>query len=141
MIYEDGQRFVAEFPTGEASVRRMMWSNMPVCHPALMIRADVFRAIGLYSAEYDAAEDYDMIRRAAAHGFAIDNVQHVLLQKYETRNSVSWKRRREQLASRLKIQWHYRQLRDPGCLAGLLKTLLLRTMPDTLIRRLKAAIG
>jgi glycosyltransferase involved in cell wall biosynthesis len=141
MIYEDGGRYVAEFPSGADNVRRAMFSNMPVCHPALMIRPEVFRRIGRYSKEFEAAEDYDMILRAAAAGFGIDNVQAVLLEKYETRDSVSWKKRKAQLASRLALQWRYRDLSDSACVKGLLKTGLLRAAPDKAVRQIKALLG
>ncbi len=81
---------------------------MPVSHPALMIRSAVFHDIGHYSKRHEAAEDYDLIRRAADAGFSIDNVQEVLLRKIETRNSISWKKRDAQLMSRLAIQWEHR---------------------------------
>ncbi|MFN0190400.1 MAG: glycosyltransferase [Aestuariivirga sp.] len=141
MIYEDGGRYVVEFPSGAEKIRRAMFSNMPVCHPALMIRPDVFRRIGRYSNEFEAAEDYDMVLRAAVAGFGIDNVQAVLLEKYETRNSVSWKKRKAQLASRLALQWRYRDLSEPTCIKGLVKTGLLRATPDRAVRQIKTLLG
>lgn len=104
-----------------------------------MIRSEVFRRIGLYTKRFEAAEDYDMIRRAADAGFGIDNVQEILLQKIETRDSISWKKRSAQLKSRLAIQWQYRDLTNMHCIAGLLRTSLIRIMPATIIRQIKHA--
>ena len=109
-----------EYPAGLAANLQTTWSKMPISHPALMIRSDVFQRIGLYSKRFEAAEDYDMIRRAADAGFGIDNVQEILLQKIETRDSISWKKRSAQLKSRLAIQWQYRDLTNMHCIAGAL---------------------
>ena len=138
---ETGGQFIVKYPAGNAKCIRAMWSNMPVSHPALMIRSAVFREIGLYSKRYEAAEDYDLIRRASAAGFGIDNVQEVLLRKIETRNSISWKKRGAQLNSRLAIQWEHRDLSNPLCIKGLLKTALMRIIPDAITRQIKQALG
>ena len=138
---ETGGQFIVKYPAGNMECIRAMWSNMPVSHPALMIRSAVFQDIGLYSKRYEAAEDYDLIRRAAAAGFGIDNVQEVLLRKIETHNSVSWKKRGAQLKSRLAIQWDHRDLSNPLCVNGLLKTVLMRILPDAITRQIKQALG
>lgn len=136
----DGQ-FIVKYPAGNIQCIRAMWSNMPVSHPALMIRSAVFRDIGLYSKRYEAAEDYDLIRRAVAAGFGIDNVQKVLLRKIETPNSISRAKRSAQLKSRLAIQWEHRELSNPLCINGLLKTTLMRVTPDAITRQIKQALG
>jgi GT2 family glycosyltransferase len=142
MVYvESGKRFVLHHPAGLSACKRVMWSNMPATHPALMIRASLFKSIGLYSERYDAAEDYDLIRRAADAGLGIDNVQEVLLHKLETSDSISWKKRCFQLDSRLAIQWEHRDLSNLRCIRGLLKTALIRVMPDASIRQIKQTLG
>ncbi len=140
LIYtETHKQFVMEYPAGLAANLQTTWSKMPISHPALMIRSDVFRRIGLYSKRFEAAEDYDFIRRAADAGFGIDNVQEILLHKIETRDSISWKKRNTQLKSRLAIQWQYRDLTNMHCIAGLLRTSLIRITPATIIRQIKHA--
>ncbi len=138
---ETGQQFVTKYPAGLTANLRTMWSKLPTPHPTLMMRSEVFRRIGLYSARFEAAEDYEMIRRAAAAGFGIDNVQEVLLHKIETRNSISWKKRGAQLKSRLAIQWQFRDLTNIHCIAGLLRTSIIRVTPAKIIRNLKYALN
>lgn len=138
---ETGSRVLVKLPAGNAACRQAMWANMPVCHPALMIRSEVFKKIGLYSKRFEAAEDYDLVRRAAEAGFLMDNLQEVLLRKIETRDSISWKKRSAQLASRLAIQWEHRDLSDIHCIKGMLKTALLRITPDRITRQIKQVLG
>ena len=140
LIYtETHKQFVMEYPAGLAANQQTLWSKMPISHPALLIRSEVFRRIGLYSKRFEAAEDYDMIRRAADAGFGIDNVQEILLHKIETRDSISWKKRSAQLKSRFAIQWQYRDLTNMHCIAGLLRTSLIRITPAKIIRQIKHA--
>ncbi len=141
LAYETGPHKVSQFPASHQAARHMLSQNMPVCHPALMIRTSVFKAIGLYRDIYPAAEDFDMIQRAVAAGFRIANLQEVLLQKNETRNSVSWKRRREQLLSRFQIQWANRNLFNPASVKGLLRTATVLALPAGTLRSLKSLIS
>lgn len=138
---ETRKEFSITYPSGSGQCRVAMWSNMPVSHPALMIRSQVFEQIGLYSKRYEAAEDYDFIRRAAAAGFGIDNMQDILLRKIETLNSISRKKRGTQLNSRLAIQWEHRDLTNLQCLVGLLKTTLIRITPDAVTHKIKQTLG
>lgn len=138
---ETGRTFDIRWPCDNAAICKGLWSNMSVTHPALMIRAAVFRSIGLYTADYEAAEDYDFCRRAMRAGFRFHNLDRLLLHKYETRESISWRKRRAQLRSRWRIQWAYRDLANVDCLKGLVKTGLIRAVPDGLAPRLKALLG
>lgn len=138
---ETGQQLIMKYPAGLAANLQAMWFKSPTSHPTLLIRSEVFRRIGLYSTRFEAAEDYDMIRRAAAAGFGIDNLQEILLRKIETRNSISWKKNSVQLKSRLAIQWQFRDLTNMHCIAGLLRTSIIRITPARIIRNLKHALS
>ena len=123
-------------PTQDDGIQSALFYGLAFKHPAMMFRASVFRAIGLYSADYAAAEDYELVRRAACtHKFA--NLPVVLLRKVESLTSVSATQRSDQLMSRLKIQWTYRDLGKAHCWLGLAKTLIVLSLPTSLILRLK----
>jgi GT2 family glycosyltransferase len=142
MIYtETNRRFTMEWPVEHDDIVHGLWKNMTLSHPALMIRADAFRKLGHYSPLYDAAEDYELCRRAMRVGYRFHNIGEVLLIKTETRDSISWRKRRIQLKSRLRIQWLYRDLLKLSSLAGLLKTTAILMVPDSLAPRLKALIS
>jgi GT2 family glycosyltransferase len=141
MIYtENGRRFTIEWPVEHDAISHGLWKNMTLSHPALMIRTEEFRRLGQYSPLYDAAEDYDLCRRAMRGGLRLHNINKVLLIKTETRDSISWRKRRVQLNSRLRIQWRYRNLANPLCVAGLLKTTAILMVPDSLAPSIKALV-
>jgi glycosyltransferase involved in cell wall biosynthesis len=138
LVYgEEKHNVILKFPETPQGTRRSMLSIMPVSHPSLMIRSDVFKTIGLYSARFEAAEDYDMIRRADRAGFAITNMHDILVRKIETSESISVKKRDKQLRSRFAIQKHYMNWMNPVAWKGLARTAALIVTPYKWVMALK----
>ena len=135
-----GKRVVV-FPLTREDSRRRLYSNSPVCHPAVFIRRQVFESIGLYSDAYPAAEDYDLMWRASSAGFSISNLSDLLLIKEVTPGSISVKRRRRQIYSRLRIQWANVNLASLASLKGLLRTILIFIAPAQLVEALKRTLS
>jgi glycosyltransferase involved in cell wall biosynthesis len=125
--------FPLGFPLTPTEVQRVSWFKLPLSHPTLMLRSNVFQKIGLYSGEFHAAEDYEFARRALKADLKFANLPDILLDKIETSDSVSHKKRRTQLLSRLAIQWRYRDLTNPLCILGMLRTLLISVTPRSWI--------
>jgi hypothetical protein len=74
------------------------------------MRTSAIRAIGMYSEAYPAAEDYDLFYRLIQK-YEAANLPDVLTIKELAKDSISVKRRRRQLWSRLKVQTkHYSPL-------------------------------
>jgi GT2 family glycosyltransferase len=121
--------------------RNRLYSNIPACHPAMIIRRTVFERLGGYSESYPAAEDFDLMWRASAAGFNIANLGDTLLIKEEAPGSISQKRRRRQIFSRLRIQWANRNLALPRSWIGLAKTTLTLIAPASAVNALKAMLG
>jgi GT2 family glycosyltransferase len=139
MIYtETNRHFTIEWPSDHDNIVRGLWKNLSLSHPAMMIRTESFRKLGHYSPLYDAAEDYELCRRAMQSGYRFHNIGEVLLIKTETRDSISWRKRRIQIKSRLRIQWRYRDLTNIRCILGLLKTTAILMVPDKLAPAIKA---
>ena len=104
-----------------------------------MIRASTLRITGDYSANYPAAEDYELFWRLLKVGKGA-NLPDVWL-KYEVDEnapSISIQKRRPQLQSRLKIQLKYFDVREPLAWWGILRTLILRVVPHTLLVKIKS---
>jgi GT2 family glycosyltransferase len=144
-IYNDHNKLtgakVMTFPlTPEAAERRLLL-NVPIIHPAMLIRRAVFEKLRAYSEDYPAAEDYDLLWRAHRAGFKLANLPDTLLVKEETPGSISQKRRRRQVFSRLRIQWHNRDLFNPRCWLGFAKSLVTWTLPAWAIHTLKFVRG
>jgi glycosyltransferase involved in cell wall biosynthesis len=125
--------FPLGFPETQEEFRNVSWAKLPLSHPTLMVRSGVFRDVGLYSGEFHAAEDYELIRRALSMGKQFANLPDVLLDKIETSDSVSHQKRRTQLKSRFAIQWRYRDLSNPRCILGMIRTAIIWTTPRSWI--------
>jgi glycosyltransferase involved in cell wall biosynthesis len=142
MVYtEVNRRFVLAWPIENEAIQRDLWKNMSLSHPALMVRTSSWRKLGEYSPDFEAAEDYELVRRAMQGGYRFYNIGKVLLIKTENSDSISWRKRRRQLFSRLKAQWRYRQLSNLSCVKGLVKTAITLMIPTFMVHRLKAILS
>jgi GT2 family glycosyltransferase len=131
-----GKRTVT-FPLTTEEASKRLFLNSSVIHPAMMIRRSVYQALAAYSEEYPAAEDFDLLWRAETHGFKAMNLPDTLLIKEETPGSISHKRRRKQIFSRMRIQLHNRNLLQPLCWYGLFKSFVTWAMPGWAVTALK----
>jgi len=131
--------YVFDAPLDHDAIVRHAFYGLPFRHPSMMFRARVFRDIGLYSNEFDAAEDYELVRRALGR-FRMANLPDVLIDKVLAANSISTVRRRNQLRSRLRIQWRYRDLASLHCWLGLAKTVAVIVAPTALVKMLQPIV-
>ena len=129
---------IARTPVEVASVKKAMHSNMAVINTSAMIRTEALRAVGLYSEQYQAAEDYELFRRISA-SFAIANIPEVLVDICISQDGISLKRRRQQLLERVKIQLDYFEPMAPDAWLGLVRTLLLFLVPTSLHAKVKSS--
>ncbi len=129
------------FPTTPEGAAKRLLFNIAIIHPAMLIRRSVFENLKTYSENYPAAEDFDLQWRAHKAGFKLTNLPETLLIKEETPGSISQKRRRKQIMSRLRIQWDNRDLANLRCWAGLVKSFLTWAMPAWAVHSLKFMAG
>jgi glycosyltransferase involved in cell wall biosynthesis len=129
------------FPLTVEGCAKRLALNSPIIHPAMLIRRSVFETLKAYSENYPAAEDFDLLWRTHKAGFKLINLTETLLIKEETPDSISQKRRRKQILSRLRIQWDNRDLTNPRCWLGLAKSLVTWVMPAWAVHSLKFMIG
>jgi glycosyltransferase involved in cell wall biosynthesis len=125
-------------PSNGYSAKKAMRSNMAIINTSAMIRADALRAVGLYSEQYSAAEDYELFCRIATR-FAIANIPEILVDIRISQNGISLKRRRRQLLDRLEIQLKYFDLLVFGAWLGLFRTLLLLLVPASMYSKVKSS--
>jgi GT2 family glycosyltransferase len=128
-------------PLSPDSCRKYMYFNLPVSHPALMLRFEVFEKLKGYSDAFPAAEDFDLMWRATKAGFNISNLDEILLVKAETPNSISQKRRHLQIHSRLRIQWANRDLSNPNSVFGMMRSLITLVAPAKAIHTAKKLLA
>jgi glycosyltransferase involved in cell wall biosynthesis len=119
-------------PCDGKDIRDALFLNNCIVHPTWMVRSDALRAGGLYSAEYQAAEDYELLRRMSDR-FEFANLPEFLLDYSISKSGVSMSRRRRQLFDRLRIQMRYFDPWRLNAWIGLLRTTLMFVIPRRVV--------
>jgi glycosyltransferase involved in cell wall biosynthesis len=130
--------FRFESPRTDAEARRRMHVNCCLIHPSVMLRLGALE--GAYSADYPAAEDYELFLRML-RGSRAASLPEPLTTSVISARGISLARRRAQLRSRLRLQWRYFDALRPESYAGVALTLLFFLLPSRLVASLKAAAG
>jgi glycosyltransferase involved in cell wall biosynthesis len=138
--HDDGSlAFALALPSTHHEISRALHHTVCLIHPTVMFRASVLRAVGKYSYDYPAAEDFDFFWRIAQR-FQVANVPEVLLVTRFDRNGLSVTRRRKQLRSKLRIQLENFRVGEPLSFVGVAKTLALMSVPYSGVVALKRAL-
>ena len=138
--HDDGSlAFALSLPSGHDEISRALHHTVCLIHPTVMFRTSVLRAVGKYSYEYPAAEDFEFFWRIAQR-FQVANVPEVLLITRYDRNGLSVTRRRRQLRSKLRIQLENFRVAEPLSFVGLAKTLALMSVPYSGVVAVKRAL-
>lgn len=140
-VDEGGRRlFRFEAPRSDGETRRRMHVSCCLIHPSVMLRMSVLDEVGPYSARYPAAEDYELFFRLLGRARAA-SIPEALTTSVVSQVGITVAKRRIQLASRLRIQWRYFDLRRPESYAGIGLTLLFFVLPYRLLGFLKRVAG
>lgn len=134
-------RFVVRYPKTNRAVWKYMAMNSAFCHPAVMVRADAWREVGVYAKDFPAAEDYELFFRLLLRGKG-GNLPQVWLRYEVSANapSISYQKRRRQLLSRLKVQLKYFSSASPWAWWGVARTVLLLAIPYDWVLLLKSRL-
>ena len=124
-------------PCGAREIREALFLNSCVMHPTWMVRTRALREVGLYSLNYAAAEDYELLRRMS-QSFALANLPEFLLDYSVSMAGVSMKNRRRQLTDRMRIQWKYFDATRPQAWLGIARTLVLFAVPVSVLMAYRA---
>ncbi|MEN2981531.1 MAG: glycosyltransferase [Thermus sp.] len=127
------------FPTEDGEIRRVMHARNPFLHPAVTLRTEAIKAVGLYSESYPAAEDYELFFRLARR-FKVANLEQEVIEYKVDPKGISLRKRRRQLLTRLRILL---ENFDPGLKEswlGLLKNGALLLTPTSLVGWLKGRL-
>src|SRR5687768_5936199 len=139
--HDDGSlAFALTLPSTHHEISRALHHTVCLIHPTVMFRTSVLRAVGKYSYEYPAAEDFEFFWRIAQR-FQVANVPEVLLVTRFDRNGLSVTRRRKQLRSKLRIQLENFRVGEPLSFVGVAKTLALMSVPYSGVVALKRALS
>ncbi len=133
----NGQELWKErFPTKYEDIKRIMHSRNCFIHPAVMMRTDVLRELGGYSADYPAAEDYELFMRIVKR-YSVANLDEVVLVCEVNPFSISIQKRRRQVLSRLKVMLRYFDPAIKESYLGILKNVFLLTLPYSFVITIK----
>jgi glycosyltransferase involved in cell wall biosynthesis len=130
--------FAEKFDNSRSPVSSVMHIRNVLIHTGVMVRRDVFEDCGVYSEDYEAAEDYELFMRLLHSGKEIYVIEEVLVKiKASMGEGISFEKCRAQLNSTLRIQLKYFSLIKIQSYAGILRTLVLFILPKGLAHVIK----
>jgi glycosyltransferase involved in cell wall biosynthesis len=91
-----------QFPINHKEIKNRMYLNNMFMHPSVMFRSDALSEVGNYPYNYKAAEDYAFFFKFVKK-FETANIPEFLIQYEVNSNSISSRKRRLQVVSRLKV--------------------------------------
>ncbi|TKW61411.1 MAG: glycosyltransferase [Blastochloris viridis] len=128
------------YPCDWYGISKALKYNNCFIHPLLCFRSEMFERYGLYSEEYQAAEDYEIIRRFAKYA-KLANLSEYLIDYRISSGGISLSKRRQQLNTRLKVQKEFFEPLSIHSWLGILKTLILYSVPMSALQRLKKCLN
>lgn len=129
------QLFLLKVPTDHKQIKRKMFLNNMFIHPAVMFRTEVIESVGYYPHDFPALEDhayfFDIVKR-----YKTGNIPKALI-KYEINpNSISSKKRKTQVKSRIKlIKKHFYLGYFP--IYGLIRSMMVLLFPREVMTKIK----
>jgi glycosyltransferase involved in cell wall biosynthesis len=126
-------------PADPEAIRNMMFFNAGISHASAMFRVEALRTVGVYSENYPAAEDYELLRRIGQK-YDLANVPECLLAYRVSSQGQSLGRRRQQLTDRLRIQLRYFAPLNWRAWAGVAQTIVSLVVPVKVVHALKQKV-
>ena len=124
-------------PCEPKDIKAFLHLNSPLLHPSWCFRASVFRELGGYNEEFAVAQDYEFLCRASRRGYMFANLPQYLMDYQVSSKGVSVRKRKVQLRARLSLQLKYFDLSNYYAWYGIVKTLVLFSVPMGLIEAVK----
>ena len=134
------RRFSRAFPTSHDAIVRVLHHTAAFIHPSVMFRTSVLSTVGNYSTSYPAAEDFEFFWRIARRHRVANLAETLVVTRFDP-GGLSMRRRREQLASTLRIQLRFFDAATWTSYYGVLKTLARFIIPYAWIVALKARVS
>lgn len=89
-------------PIKYEEIRKKMYFNSVITHPTVMFRTSLINKVGMYPLNYPAAEDYAYFMTIVKN-YEVQNIPEFLLNYVTDPNSISSKKRRIQVKSRIRV--------------------------------------
>jgi glycosyltransferase involved in cell wall biosynthesis len=135
VVDEEGNFLFVEGVVGRDAIRSKLWDNAAFKHPTFFFRAGAFERLGLYSADYLHADDYELMRRFGQRGI-VECLDEVLVVYEKNTKGISIGNRRAQLVGRLRGQLDFFDVGEWRAYVGVLRTLLTLLVPAPMWSRI-----
>lgn len=130
MITREGKKLgVVKLPVENDMLKKAMYLNSSIQHPACMFRNDIIRKIGMYDTFYSAALDYDLFMRIMKISKGHNLPEPLIYYEVMNTNAISFKKRSRQICYRMHIQLRNFNLLEKNCYLGLLQTIIMLMLP------------
>ena len=90
------------YPTESQKLKKRIYIQNPFVHPSIMFRSEALKKVGFYPVKYPAAEDYAFFFKFV-NNYDTANLGETLIEYEINTNSISSKRRKDQVESRVKL--------------------------------------
>lgn len=127
-------------PCDPKAIRAALFLNNCTVHSSWMVRSQALRRVGIYSEHYPFGEDYELLRRMAAH-YDCANLPEYLVDYTISTTGLSIRKRRRQLFDRLRVQLRYFDPAHPSAWLGIARTALLFAVPLRVFTAYRAERG
>ncbi len=136
-LIDEAKRVIGRkmFPTKSDQLYKMMFEVMPMQHPTIMVRGDIFRKVGYEN--QPTAEDVSLFFRLLQHG-DFSNIDKVLFQYRIRRNSNSLKDIKKTFTITVKTrlravkEWGYKPTKY-SLLLNLVQLLIVNLLPSYVV--------
>jgi len=136
-IDENGRLlFIESPPKRHEEIRAMMHIKNCFIHPSVLLSLECLQHVGNYSSNYKAAEDYELFFRIVER-FKVANLSDVIVVKVRAENSISVRKRKTQITSRIRVKVRHFRIFKIICYIGLLRELAMLLAPVSVIDKLK----
>jgi len=130
--------FQRKFPTNYKEIRKVMYYENVLIHPAVAFRTSVVSKVGFYPTNFPACEDYAWFMSICENG-KVANIPEFLLEYVLSPGSISHRKRTAQTISKFRIVCKHFRFRT-YCIYGLFKFGLLIILPYSLVKKIKAIL-
>lgn len=135
VVYKGRSLYTIRMPVTDKEIKEKMLNNNCFVHPTVMFRTLAVTDVGLYPEGYPAAEDYAYFFLFVKK-YVTANIPKVLIHLPKSTSGISYRSRRNQLLSRLKVILHNFKF-TKFSIWGLLRTSLFLVIPVAVVEYLK----
>lgn len=134
-----GLEFFYKNSTSGKDLKNAMFTRNAFFHCSVMFRLSTIKEVGYYDESYILAQDYELFFRISRK-YNVGLIDEILMLDLYNPDGLSYSRRNEQLRAKLRAQIRYFSPSNINSYVGIIKSLLIISLPDKLIWEAKKII-